>query len=151
MPRLTYQTAIASLIQFITILLLGIPDNIYNIISTCHSDSTSCVSNMIVTIIFYILTAGWFGIILILGYAAQRRRSRQFAVILMGFEFVTLVVAGYFDYPHESHLINKLTSLIDVILSIWVIYLAFRLFLSGGKRIVKKSNVITKARRAHHS
>ncbi|MHB1864919.1 MAG: hypothetical protein ACYCPS_02000 [Candidatus Saccharimonadales bacterium] len=104
---------------------------------------------MIVSLIFYLLTAGWFGIILILGYAAQKRRSRQFAVMLMGFEFVTLIVAGYFDFPHDTNSLSKVTSLIDALLSVWVMYLAFRVFISGGKRIVKKQNVIARARRSH--
>jgi predicted permease len=113
MPRLTYQTAIASLIQFIGIMILGIPDTIINIASTCHSDSSNCVSNTIVSLIFYLLTAGWFAIIMLLGYAAQRRRSRQFAVILAGFEFITLVVAGYIDFPHDTNILAKGTSLLD--------------------------------------
>ncbi len=148
MPRLIYQTAAASLIQFITLMLLGIPSTIVNIVSTCHGNNSNCVSNMIVSLILYILTAGWFGIIMILGYATQKRRSRQFAVLLMGFEFATLVVSGYFDFPRESSILNKTTSLIDAILSIWIIYIAFRLFLSGGKRMVKKPNIITRASRS---
>lgn len=148
MPRLTYQTAVVSLVQFISIMILGIPDTIINIVSNCRSDSSDCVSNMIVSLIFYLLTAGWFIIIVVLGYAAQKKRSRQFAVILMGFEFITLVVAGYIDFPHDPNILSKVTSMIDALLSLYVMYLAFRLFISGGKRIVKKQNVITRARKA---
>ena len=148
MPRLTYQTAVISLTQFIVIMILGVTITVINIVSTCHSDQSNCVSNMIVTLIFYLLTAGWFGIIMLIGYTAQRRRSRQFAVILIGFELITLVVAGYIDFPHDSNVLSKFTSLLDAALSLWVIYLAFRLFMSGGKRIVRKPNVITRARKA---
>lgn len=147
MPKLTYQTAVASLVQFIVIMILGIPDNVINIVSTCHSDGSNCVSNMIATIIFYILTGAWFGIILLVAYAAQHRRSRQFAVILIGFEFITLVVAGYIDFRHDSNWLSKGTSLLDALLSLWVIYLAIRLFLTGNKRMVSKGNPIARARR----
>ena len=148
MLKLTYQTAIASLVQFITLAILSVPNTIYNIVTTCHSDNTDCVSNTIVSLIFYLLTVAWFAIIMLLGYAAQRRRSRQLAVILIGFEFITLIVAGYIDFPHETSILGKTTSLIDVLLSLWVIFLALRLFLSGSKRIVKKPSVIKRVRRS---
>src|SRR5665213_3512971 len=137
MPRLTQQTAVISMVQFITIMILGVPNTLVNIIATCHSDSSNCVSNMIVTIIFYLMTAGWFGIIMILGYTAQKKRSRQFAIILIGFELITLVVAWYIDFPHDTNWLAKATSLIDGLLSVWVIYLAMRLVIAGNKRIVK--------------
>lgn len=149
MPKFTHQTAVISMAQFITIMLLGVPNTLVNIISTCHSDSSNCVSNMIVSIIFYILTAGWFGIIMILGYTAQKKRSRQFAVILIGFEVITLGVALYIDFPHDTNWLAKTTSLIDGLLSVWVIYLAFRLFIAGNKRIVRKQNSISRSRKAH--
>ena len=148
MPKFTHQTAVISMVQFLTIMFLGIPNTLVNIIATCHSDSSNCVSNMIVTIIFYILTAGWFGIIMILGYTAQRKRSRQFAVILIGLEFITLVVAVYIDFPHDTNWLAKSTSLIDGLLSVWVMYLAFRLFIAGNKRIVRKKSVISRSRGA---
>lgn len=148
MPRLTYQTAAASLIQFITIMILGVPDTIINIISNCRSSNPNCASNMIVSIIFYLMTAVWFGLIMLIGYAAQKKRSRQLAVILGGFEFITLVVAGYIDFPNVSNILAKITSLIDVALSLSVIYLALRLFLAGDRRVVKKPGVIARARKS---
>ena len=150
MPRLSlsYQTASISLFQFLTVLLLGIPDTIINIVSTCHSDSSNCVSNMVVSLIFYLLTAGWFAIIMVLGHLAQIKRSRQFAVLLMGFEAITFVVAGYIDFPHDSNVLSKLTSALDAFLSLVVIYLAIRLFLSGGRRIVRKQNPISRNRKS---
>jgi len=144
MPRLSYQTATISVFQFITIMLLGIPNTIINIVSTCHSDSSNCVSNMIVSLVFYLLTAGWFAIIMLIGHMAQRKRSRQFAVLLMGFEAITFIVAGYIDFPHDPNVLSKLTSALDAFLSLVVIYLAIRLFLSGGRRIVKKRNPLTR-------
>ncbi len=150
MPRLSlsYQTASISLFQFITILLLGIPDTIISIVSTCHSDSSNCVSNMAVSLIFYLLTAGWFAIIMVLGHMAQVKRSRQFAVLLMGFEAITFIVAGYIDFPHDSNILSKLTSALDALLSLVVIYLAIRLFLSGGRRIVRKQNPLSRNRKS---
>lgn len=147
MPRLSYQTAVATLIQLITITILGVPDTIMNILASCHNSNPNCASNMIVSIIFYLMTTVWFVIILIVGYAAQKKRSRQLAVVLGGLEFVTLGVAGYLDFPNAANTISKMTSLIDVFLSIWVIYLALRLFLAGGRRVVRKPSIVKRARR----
>ncbi len=144
MPKLSHQTAVVSLIQFVTIASLAIPNTIISIISSCHSDSTGCVSNMVASIIFYILTAVWFGLIMIIGFLAQKRRSRQFAVILICFEFFTLGVAGYIDFPHDPNFLSKATSLLDVILSLWVIYVSIRLIMSGTNRIVSKEKKIVK-------
>ncbi|HEY1644913.1 MAG TPA: hypothetical protein VGF75_00830 [Candidatus Saccharimonadales bacterium] len=148
MPRLTYQTAAVSLAQFIVINILGVPNTIINIISTCHNDNSNCVSNMIVSLVFYIMTAVWFLIVVLVAYASQKKRSRQFAVILGGLEFITLIVSGYIDFPHDSNVLSKLTSLIDALLSVWIIYLALRLFISGNRRMVKKPNVVARARKA---
>lgn len=145
--NLTNQTAAASLVQFFTMVVLGVPNTIINIVSSCHSNQDSCVSNSLVTLVFYLLTAGWFGLIMLVGFIAQRKRSRQFAILLGGLEFITFVVAGYIDYPHDSNILAKTTSLIDAALSIVVIYLALRLFFSGGRRIVKKP-LITRARKS---
>jgi predicted permease len=145
--NLTNQTAAASLLQFFTMVILGVPNTIVNIVTTCNSSQNSCVSNTIVTLIFYLLTAGWFGIIMLVGFIAQRKRSRQFAVLLGGLEFITLGVAGYIDYPHDTNVLAKATSLIDAVLSIVVIYLALRLFYSGGRRIVKKPLVTRSKKR----
>jgi hypothetical protein len=103
---------------------------------------------MVVSLIFYLLTAAWFAVIMVLGHMAQIKRSRQFAVMLMGFEAITFIVAGYIDFPHDSNVLSKLTSALDAFLSLVVIYLAIRLFLSGGKRIVRKQNPLNRNRKS---
>ena len=147
MPRLTYQTSVASLAQFIALMLLGVPFTLINIISTCHSDSSNCVSNMISSLILYMLFAAWFAVIVILGVAAQKKRSRLFAFFLVGFELVTLI-GCLIDFPHDSSIFDRFTVLVCAALSVWVIYIASRLFLAGNKRVVKKSSPIGRARKS---
>jgi len=137
--KLTYQTAVACLIQFLAMTILGVPNTIVSIVTTCHSDGSNCVSNSIVTLLFFLLTAFWFGIILGLGYYAQHKRSPKLAWLLIGCEFMTLGVAGYINFPRDTNLLEKATSLIDAILSIWIMYLAFHIVRSGGGRVVKSS------------
>ncbi|HEY4963434.1 MAG TPA: hypothetical protein VIH90_01930 [Candidatus Saccharimonadales bacterium] len=136
--KFTYQTATATLIQFVTLTILGVPNAIVSIVSVCRTDATNCVSNSLVSLVFFLLTAMWFGFIFFLGYSAEHRRSRWFAFILIGCEFITLLADGYINFPRDSNILSKGTSLLDSLLSIWIIYLAFRLFIAGNKRIVKK-------------
>lgn len=142
--KFTTQLATATLIQFIVITFLGVPNAAVSIISTCHTDSSNCVSNTISSLVFFLLTAMWFGYILILGYQAQKRRSRRLAFILIGSEFINLFVAGVINLPRDTNWLAKGTSLLDSLLSIWIIYLAFRLFIYGNKRVVRKTSSIRK-------
>jgi len=93
------------------------------------------------------LFAAWFAVIVILGVAAQKKRSRLFAFFLVGFELVTLI-GCLIDFPHDSSIFDRFTVLVCAALSVWVIYIASRLFLAGNKRVVKKSSPIGRARKS---
>lgn len=140
--KIRYQTGFASLIQFIIISILGVPHALVSIISTCSSDHTNCVSNMIVSLIFFILTVMWFGFIAALGFFAQDKRNAKLAFILIGCEAANAVVAGYINFPGGTNILDKSISLIDTALSIWVIILAFKLMRAKGGRVVKKHHII---------
>jgi uncharacterized membrane protein len=135
--KFTYQTSVATLIQFITLSLLGLANGANSVVTTCRHDSTNCISNLIVSLIFFILTAAWFGAIWILGYTAQERRSRRLAQLLIAAEaFIALI--ALFNARHNTDILGLATSLIDIGLAIWIITLAFRLMRAGGKRITTR-------------
>ena len=136
--KLKYETAIATLVQFITLTILNIATGADSIVTTCHSSHSDCVSNMLVSLIFFLLTAAWFGFVWILGYAAQDRRSKRLAQVLILVEILIAIVA-LFNAKHHNDLLSLVTSLVDIALAIWVITLAFRLMRAGGGRIVAKS------------
>lgn len=135
--KFTYQTAVATFIQFIAMVTLGFINNITSIISTCHHNSLDCTSNMISSLVFFMLTALWFGFILAVGYFAQKNRDSRLAGLLIGCELAVIVTAGLFNFPRETSFLTKGTSLIDVLLGLSVIYLAIQIFFARGKRIVK--------------
>lgn len=135
--RFKYETGVITLVQFIVLSLLGIANGLNSIVSTCRSTSSDCISNLIVSLIFFILTAAWFAFIWILGAAAQERRSRRLAQALIAAEALIALVA-LFNAKHHTDWLSLGTSLIDLFLAIWVITLAFRLMRSGGSRIVTK-------------
>ena len=135
--KLTYQTGVATLIQFITLSFLGIANGANSVVTTCRHDSTNCVSNLIVSLIFFILTAAWFGMVWILGYTAQERRSRRLAQLLMCAEALIALIA-LFNAKHHTDALSLFTSLVDLVLAVWIISLAFRLIRTGGARVVTK-------------
>jgi uncharacterized membrane protein len=135
--KLTYQTAVATLIQFILLSFLGIANGLNSVVSTCRHDGTDCVSNTLVSLIFFILTALWFGAVWLLAYTAQHRRSRRLAQLLIVAELLIALIA-LFNAKHNTDALSLATSLIDLALAIWIITLAFRLMRSKGKRITKR-------------
>ena len=144
--KITYQTATATTVQFIILGLLNIINGLASIITTCTHQGGDCIGNILSSIIFYILIVGWFGIVLVLGYAAQERRSKRLAQILIAAEATIILVALFnvkLSLKYHNGILGLLTSVIDVALAIWVITLAYRLMKAGGGRIVKHG---TKAR-----
>ncbi|MEK7594174.1 MAG: hypothetical protein AAB436_00865 [Patescibacteria group bacterium] len=135
--KLTHQTAVATLIQFIALSLFGIANGLNSIVTTCHNNGTDCISNLIVSLIFFMLTVGWFACVWILGYTAQERRSKLLAKVLIAVECMILIVA-VFNARHHTDTLSLVTSLTDMALALWVISLAFRLMRSKGKRVVTR-------------
>lgn len=134
---MTYETATATLIQFIVLSLLNIANGVNSVVTTCRQDGGSCISNLLVSMIFYLLVVLWFGFVWILGYAAQERRSKRLAQVLIAAELAIALVA-YFNIRHHNHkdFLGVTTSVIDLVLALWVITLAYRLMKAKGGRVV---------------
>src|SRR5581483_5070987 len=143
--RLSYETGVATLIQFIIIALLNIVNTIYSIIVTCHhSGGNDCSTNALSSIIYYLLIVTWFGIIVGIGYAAQAKRSRRYAQALIAAEVAVFVVAGYnvkLGISYHNNVLGLFTSFIDFVLAFWVIGLAWRLMRAHGGRVVRRRRV----------
>lgn len=133
--KIKYQTGIVTLFQFISMSVLGFANGVNSTVSTCHSGNGDCVSNMLVTLIFTIFLVLWFGFVWILGLTAQDRRSKRLSQMLIGAELAIALVAT-FNAKHHTDWLSLFTSLLDLSLAIWVIFLAWRLMRSGGGRIV---------------
>jgi len=135
--KLKYETAVATFIQFVTLSFLNMATGLNSVVTTCHKEGQDCISNLIVSIIFWMLVTLWFGFVWLLGYIAQDRRSKRLAQLLIAAEgFIALI--AYFNAKHHTDFLSLATSIIDLLLAVWVITLAFRLMRSGGKRITKQ-------------
>ncbi len=137
--KLTYQTATATIIQFIVLGMLNIANAVESVAKTCGHDGSNCISNLLTSSIFYIVIMVWFGLIVIVGYGAQLRRSKRLAQLLIAAELAILLVATFnikLSLKYHNGLLSLATSVIDVVLALWVISLAYRLMKSGGGRII---------------
>lgn len=135
--KLRYETGTATLIHFLVIMLLGFIGGVEGVYQQCHGSGVAdCVQGSMVTLVYVLLLAGWFGFLAILGYAAQDQRNHKLARALMIFEFPVVVVA-LFQAKHFPSILGLVTSLIDATFAIWIIYLAFRLSRAKGGRITK--------------
>jgi hypothetical protein len=137
--KLTYETATATLIQFIALGLLNIVNSLYSIVTTCHHPGGDCVGNLFSSLIFYIFITGWFGVVVVLGYLAQERRSKRLAQLLIIAEASVSLVALFnikLNLKYHSGVLSLVTSFVDMVLAVWIITLAFRLMRSGGGRVV---------------
>lgn len=140
--KLTYQTATATVIQFIVLGFLNIVNGIVSIVTTCAHPGGDCTGNILSSIIFYILIVGWFGIVLVLGYAAQERRSKRLAQLLIAAEGAIMLVALFnikLTLKYHNGFLNLFTSTVDLVLAIWIVTLAYRLMRANGGRVVAKA------------
>lgn len=135
--KLTYQTGIATMIQFILLSLLTLVSQVFSVIGTCRQDDGNCFGNFITSVIFYLLVAIVFGSIWIVGLVAQHRRSKWLARLLICIEGLIALVALFSVKLslHSKNLSGMLASLAIALLAVWIITLAFRLMRSEGKRI----------------
>jgi hypothetical protein len=143
--KLTYETGTATLIQFIVLSLLNIAATLTSIVTTCHHQGANCVGNLLSSIVFYILVVVWFGTVTILGFAAQQKRSRRLAQLLIAAEGLIGLVALFnlkLGLHYHNGYLSLITSAADLLLSVWIITLAFRLMKAGGGRVV-----VSRARR----
>lgn len=141
--KLKYETGVATLIQLVVLVFLNIATGLTSVVSVCHSDGTNCVSNLLVSLIIFLLISVGFGFVWILGYAAQDRRSKALARMLVLVEaFIALAafVFTYFNFKTFEHkhsgVLSLITSLIALILALWIVTLAFRLSRADGGRIM---------------
>ncbi len=142
MMRLTYETGTATLIQFIVLGILNIADALQSIITTCNHSGGDCVGNLLSSIIFYFLIVIWFGIILMIGFAAQQGRSKRLARLVIFAELAVIVVAAYNikldHFGFHNGILSLITSCVDIFIAAWVVSLAYRLTKASGRRVVKR-------------
>lgn len=134
--KLTYQTAVATLIQFISMSFLTFANETNSVVTACRHNN-NCSSNLLSSLIFFIIVAVWFGAVWMIGYSAQEQRSKRLAQLLIVAE-LAIAAIGLFNAKHHTDILSLFTSLLDIALALWVISLAWRLMRSRGGRVVSR-------------
>ena len=148
--KLTYETGTATLIQFIVLGILNIFTGLDSVVQTCRHDSPNCLENVFTSFVFYVLIITWFGIVCVIGYAAEQKRSRRLAQLLILAELLIAFVAFInikLNLNAHNGLLSLFTSIADLILAIWIISLAFRLMRAGTCRVVTAKTRTRKRRK----
>ena len=142
--KLKYETGVAATIQFIILTLLNFISGISSSVSQCINGS-SCISNMVLNVVYFLVVTAWFGFLWLAGFATQDRRSRRIAQALIMAEGLVFLVGLYDLTKHKQSIIATLISLAEIITAAWVSWLAFRLILARGGRVKQ-----IRVRRRHH-
>lgn len=133
--KLRYQTGVAALIQFISMVFLNFVGLVTGSAQSC-TDGSGCIGGILINLIYFLLISAWFAFLWVLGYAAQDRRSKRMAQVLILAEGLVVLVS-LFDARHYPGVLGLFTSVVDCALAVWVILLAVRLMRAEGGRIVR--------------
>lgn len=134
LKKLRYETGIITFIQLVTVVPLAFINGILDIIASIADEDGHVMETIIFAMIFVLMLAFWFGFVSALGYAAQERRSRFFAKMLIAAELGTGGAALLY-MQHPGDILGFFTALIVGLLALWAIVLAFRLHQAKGGRI----------------
>lgn len=133
--KLKYETGIATSIQFVVVSILNLIDGVVSSVSQCTNGSGGCFGDVVLAMLYFLVISIWFGALWLAGFAAQDRRSKRIALFLIGGEGLVFLASVYNLTHHNTSLINSATSFVDLVLSVWVAFLAFRLMRAKGGRI----------------
>ncbi len=133
--KLKYETGIAATIQFISLTLLNFISGASTTVSECTKGNGSCMGNVVLSILYFLVITVWFGALWLAGFAAQDRRSKRIAQALILAEGMVFLVGLYDFSKHKSSLISSIISVVEIISSVWIAWLALRLILARGGRV----------------
>ncbi len=142
--KLKYETGIATTVQLIFVTVFNIINGTASSIDQCTNNSGNCVSNIVLSLLYFMVLSVGFVILWLIGMETQDKRSKRLAQLLILGEFV---VAGIsiFDLTHrDPSITGRMSSFVDGVFSIWVIILAVRLLRANGGRIKKHSRLVIK-------
>ncbi len=135
--KLKYETGIATTVQLIVVTIFNIINGTASSIDQCTNNSGNCVSNIVLSLLYFLVLSVGFFVLWLIGMEAQDKRSKRLAQLLILGE---LAIAGIsiFDLTHQDPSITgRMSSFVDGIFSIWVIILAVHLLRAKGGRVRK--------------
>jgi len=138
---LTYQTSVATFIQFVLVSLFTIVTQIISTVGSCTKESTiNCVVDSFTAVIFYSVVAVVFAFIWFIGYRAQHQRSKRMTQLLIAVEgfFALLALFSIKLNTSSRSFIGSIASFVMLLLAVWILNLAFRLLRAGDRRVTRR-------------
>lgn len=142
--KLKYETGIATSIQFVVVTILNLIDGATSSVTQCSSGSGNCFGDIALALVYFVLISICFGVLWLVGFAAQDRRSKRIALFLIGGEGLVLLISLYNLTHHTTSLVNRVTSFADLVLSVWIAFLALRIIRAKGGRVRTRHRVVHK-------
>lgn len=142
---LRYQTATATFVQLAVMTLLVIVGGIMDVAKNCEN-SSECVVNSFLWIIIAFMLAGWYAVLFAIGYFAQEKRSYKLARLLIAGELFTAFISLMLIRNPSSHY-SRFGALIALLLAVWVMVLAWRIYKARGSRITTARSGQSRPRR----
>ncbi len=133
--KLKYETGVAATVQFIALTILNFISGADSAIRQCVSGNGGCVSNIVLSVLYFMVITIWFGALWLAGYAAQDRRSKRICQLLIMAEGLVALI-GLFEMTRTTtSLLGKLIALIELVTAVWISWLAFKIMRAKGGRI----------------
>jgi hypothetical protein len=122
----------AAFAQAVILIIVAAINGVYSGLSSCLSaNKADCAVNSVMAVILVLLMIAWFGFLAALAYAAWVRRTTPIIVMFIGAEFITCGLS-LFDLKLQDSWVGILTSLIFLIVSLFVLYTSYFLFKLRG-------------------
>lgn len=122
----------ATFIQAVILIILTVINGIFSGLDSCFGhDKADCTTNSVLALVLVILAIIWFGFLTAMAYAAWVRRTLAIIVIFVLLEIITTGISA-FDLIHGGGALGTITSLIDMLAGLWVLYMSYFLFRLRG-------------------
>lgn len=124
--------------QFAVVTIFGLLTQLGPAIGDCVKSRGDCTNEVMSSLLYVVLLGVWLIFVSVIGYAAQDRRNRRMAQLLIACEgFIGLI--SLFNARHFPSILGLISSLVNFGFAVLAIYLAWNIIRSGGGRIVSSS------------
>lgn len=123
----------AAFVQAVVVVVLSAVNGVYSGLTSCFgSDQKDCATNSALAVVLVILAIVWFGFLAALAYAAWIRRTTSLIVLFIILEIIVAGAIYVIDIRHHDNVLGLITSIIDLLLTLWVLYMGVHLFSLRG-------------------
>lgn len=136
--KLRYQTGAVTLMQFAVVTIFALLTQLGPSIGDCIKSRGDCTNEVMSSLAYVVLLGVWLIFVSVIGYAAQDRRNKRMAQLLIACEGLIGLIA-LFNARHFPSFVGLIASLTNLAFAVLAVYLAWNIIRSDGGRIVSSS------------